>query len=76
MATRTRSKQQDFDETNKDGQNIRVRGHEARQQLECGRNNTEAGGGRACHTLAGVPTRTPTTSTRYSGIGDVVERTG
>jgi hypothetical protein len=71
-----RSKQQDFDDTNKDGQNIHVRGHEARQQLERRHNDMDAGGGGACHTLAGAPTRTPTTSTHYSGIGDVVERTG
>jgi hypothetical protein len=44
--------------------------------LEPGHNDTDAGGGGARHTLAGAPTRTPTTSTHYSGIGDVVERTG
>jgi len=76
MATRKRSKQQDFNETIADGQNICVCGHEALQQLERGHNDTDAGGGGARHTLAGAPTRTPTTSTRYSGIGYVVERTG
>jgi hypothetical protein len=76
MATQTRSRQQDFNQTNKDRQNIHVRGHEAWQQLKCGRNNTDAGGRGACHTLAGAPTRIPTTSRHYSGIGDVVERTG
>jgi hypothetical protein len=76
MATQTRSKQQDFDKTNEDRQNIRVRGHEAWQQLERGRNDMDAGGRGACHTLADAPTRTPTTSMCYSGIGDVVERTG
>jgi hypothetical protein len=44
--------------------------------LECGQNKTEAGGGEASHTLAGAPTRPPTISTRYSGIGDVVEKGG
>jgi hypothetical protein len=76
MATQTRSKQQDFEETNEDGQNSRGRGHEALQQLERGCNNTDAGGEGACHTLAGATTRTPMTTTRYSGIGDVVERAG
>jgi hypothetical protein len=76
MASRTRSKQQDFDDPHEDVQNIQVHGPEARQHLKRGRNNTDAGGGEASHTLAGAPTRPPTISTRYSGIGDVVEKGG
>ncbi len=76
MATQTRSKQQDFDDPNEDVQNIWVHGPEAWQHLERGRNNTDAGGGEASHTLAGAPTRPPTISMHYSGIGHVIEKGG